>query len=63
MFTLMYLINSIRQAALRTIADDAGQSMVEYALILAVISIAAVGALALLAPQITGAINSVTGSF
>jgi Flp pilus assembly pilin Flp len=63
MLFLISLVNSFRRIATRVTVEDAGQSMVEYALILAVISIAAVGALALLAPQITNAIGSVTGSF
>lgn len=37
--------------------------MVEYALILSVISIAAVAAMLLLGPAITGAIDTVTASF
>ncbi len=60
---LLILATALRQLVSRVTNEDRGQSMVEYALILAVISIAAVGALALLAPQVTNAINTVTGAF
>jgi Flp pilus assembly pilin Flp len=59
----LMLLQTLRMLTTRVAAEERGQSMVEYALILAVISIAAVGALALLAPQITGAIDTVTNSF
>ncbi|MBM3140714.1 MAG: Flp family type IVb pilin [Chloroflexi bacterium] len=53
----------MRRLVSRTAIEDAGQSMVEYALILAIVSIAAVGALALLGPQVVNAINAVTAAF
>ena len=42
--------------------EDEGQGLVEYALIIALVSIAAVAALGLLAGGITGTFGTVTGS-
>ena len=63
MLFLITLIEGFRQLAKRATFEEAGQSMVEYALILAVVSIAAVASLILLAPQITNAIDAVTAAF
>lgn len=60
---MFVLLSWLEQFAARARTEERGQTMVEYALILAVISIAAVGALALLAPQVTAAIDSITASF
>ena len=53
----------MRTLVKRSTTEESGQSMVEYALILSVISIAAVAAMLLLGPAITGAIDAVTASF
>ena len=41
---------------------DEGQTLVEYALILALVSIAAIGALAALGVKINGVLNAVTNA-
>ena len=47
----------------RTITKrEEGQALVEYALILALVSVVAVGALTLLGGNVTGILNSVAGS-
>jgi len=61
--SMTLLAHTMRRLVSRTAIEDAGQSMVEYALILAIVSIAAVGALALLGPQVVNAINAVTAAF
>lgn len=60
---LLALAQYMRALVGQTTTDESGQSMVEYALILSVISIAAVAAMLLLGPAITGAIDTVTASF
>jgi Flp pilus assembly pilin Flp len=47
------LVNAVRE-------DEAGQTMAEYAVVLAVIAIAIIGALAFLAGGISSALSSVT---
>ena len=42
--------------------DDEGQTLVEYALILALVSIVAIGALALLGAKITSVLTTVTNA-
>jgi pilus assembly protein Flp/PilA len=47
----------------RSITDrEEGQALVEYALILALVSVVAVGALTLLGTNITGVLNGIAGS-
>jgi len=57
------LAQYMRALVRRTATEESGQSMVEYALILSVISIAAVAAMLLLGPAVIGAINAATASF
>ena len=54
---MMYLFNRF---VARLHGDDEGQTLVEYALILALVSIVAIGALALLGAKIDTVLRSVT---
>jgi Flp pilus assembly pilin Flp len=49
------LVNAVRE-------DEAGQTMAEYAVVLAVITVAIIGVLATLAGGINATLSSVTGS-
>jgi pilus assembly protein Flp/PilA len=51
------------QSALVAIRDEEGQAMVEYALILAIVSIAAIAVLQLLGPAVANALTTVTNAF
>jgi Flp pilus assembly pilin Flp len=51
------------QSALVAMRDEEGQAMVEYALILALVSIAAIAVLPGLGTAVTGALSSVTAAF
>jgi Flp pilus assembly pilin Flp len=53
------LVAWIKTLASRAAIEERGQAMVEYAVILAIISVAAIGVMALLGPEITGAFQSV----
>jgi Flp pilus assembly pilin Flp len=44
---------------LRALRDDAGQTMAEYAVVLAVITVAVIGVITLLSSQISATLNSV----
>ena len=44
------------------LADEAGASMVEYALIVALIAVVAIGAVTLLGKGVSGALNSAASS-
>ena len=59
MTKLYVLLHGLVQAARD---DEAGQTMAEYAVVLAVIVVAVVGALALLAGGINSTLSSVTSS-
>lgn len=47
----------------RFVADEEGQTMAEYGLILALVSVAAITVLAFLGPQITNTFQSVVDAF
>ena len=54
------MINLFDHLVARLRRDDEGQTLVEYALILALVSIVAIGALALLGAKINTVLNAVT---
>jgi pilus assembly protein Flp/PilA len=54
------MINLFDHLVARLRGDDEGQTLVEYALILALVSIVAIGALALLGAKINTVLNAVT---
>ena len=54
------MINLFNHLVARMRGEDEGQTLVEYALILALVSIVAIGALALLGEKIDGVLRTVT---
>ena len=54
------MINLLDRLATRLGRDDEGQTLVEYALILALVSIVAIGALALLGAKISSVLTTIT---
>lgn len=56
---VQYIVALVQSVMAR---EDEGQGLVEYALIIALVSIVAIGALTLLGGNITGALSTVAGS-
>jgi pilus assembly protein Flp/PilA len=56
------MINFVDHLVARLRRDDEGQTLVEYALILALVSIVAIGALALLGAKIDSVLTTVTNA-
>ena len=56
------MINLFDHLVARLRREDEGQTLVEYALILALVSIVAIGALALLGAKITSVLTTVTNA-
>ncbi len=57
------MLSKIKEALVRLVAREEGQTLTEYGLIIALVSVALVGALGALALGITGVFNDVIAAF
>jgi pilus assembly protein Flp/PilA len=60
---VQHLLRQLLQALHRRRANEAGQGLAEYALILALVAVVAIGALLVLGPAVANILNDIANQF